>query len=169
MCFVMARSDAPAGPRDGRIRAASLAEIGALLEEAARLVHAHALDPSADLLALAEHGALPETNPRWVRALLDVRRLRTEFLGVPVTDTALTILLELYAAALEQRPLSRAGLADAPGLAHATLASHVTRLEAATLVAPPADPAQAPALTPTTAKNLRAWLAAAAEIAGAAV
>lgn len=165
----MATSDAPAGSRDGRIRAASLAEIGALLEEAARLVHAHALDPSADLLALAEHGALPETNPRWVRALLDVRRLRTEFLGVPVTDTALTILLELYAAALEQRTPSRADLAEAIGLAPVTLASHLARLEAATLLTAATAPAAAPTLTLPAARALRAWLAAAAEIAGAAV
>lgn len=165
----MASTSTQANLREARVRAASLAEIGALLEETARLVRAHALDPQADLLALAEHGALPEANPRWVRALLDVRRLRAQFLGLEVTDTALVILLELYAAALEQRPLSRAALAEAAGLAPATLASHLTRLEAATLVALPADPARAPALTPSTANNLRAWLAAAAEIAGAAV
>ena len=149
-----------------------LRQIGAVLEEAARQVRAHAIDPAADLLALAGFGPVPELEPRWVRALIDVRALCPQFVGLDASDPALILLLELYAARLERRAHDRAPLAAAVHLSRATAARRAARLEAAGhLVRLHPLGARRPCLglTDATAENLRAWLAAAAEIAGAAV
>lgn len=52
-----------------------------------------------------------EGDPSWVRALLDLRGIRREFLGFEASDAAVAILLTLYLARLERRPLYRTALA----------------------------------------------------------
>lgn len=106
--------------RKGGAPVASLLEISRVIEEAARLLRQHvgfaerpSEGPGHPSLPREGEGRRPgpETDPRWIRSMLDLRRLRVEFLGFEASDAALAILITLYLARLEGRALYRTALA----------------------------------------------------------
>ena len=97
--------------------AASLIEISRVLEETARLVRRHANAQAAPLYS--DGGALEVTAPL-VRAILRIRRLRSDYLPAAGGDPAWTMILELYAAGLEGRRLNQSRLTIAAGIPHTT-------------------------------------------------
>lgn len=98
--------------------AASLIEISRVLEETARLVRRHA---DAHMLPAAPaEGAVAEITAPLVRAILRIRRLRAGYIPAAAGDPAWTMILELYAAGLEGRPLNQSRLTAATGVPHTT-------------------------------------------------
>jgi hypothetical protein len=138
---------------------ASLIEISRVLEETARLVREHAA-----LLVVRDRPE--EVDPRWVPGMLDLRSLRSAFLGFDVSDAALAILLAVYAAHLEGGRLPRARLAVAVGVTRPT-ADHLIRKLVAEGAFVPArrEGRQHPVeLSELTAMRLRAYLGTAASL-----
>lgn len=152
------------------VPAASLAEIGRVLEETARLVrqHARTAGEKPGRPPLPGTGGIvgPADDPRHIRNILDVRAMRREFLGFEASDAALAMLLALYAARLEGRRLHQTALAVAAGVPQTTALRITHRhLEHGTFESGP-DPEDRRlmviALSETAAARLRAYLAATA-------
>lgn len=101
----------------------SLAEIGRVLEETARLIRMHG-DYAAGLPVAA--GTEGEIGAADVRAVITARWMRRRYLGFEPADAAWSMMLELFAARLEGRTLSQTRLGIAAGLPQTT-ALHVTR------------------------------------------
>jgi hypothetical protein len=100
--------------------AASLFEISRVLEETARLIRQHAdAQPWRPPPASTGDETLEVTAPL-VRAILRIRRLRGDYLPAAAGDPAWTMILELYAAGLEGRPLNQSRLTVAAGVPHTT-------------------------------------------------
>jgi len=94
---------------------ASLLEISRILEEAARLVRQHAAIP-------AEPAPRPRelVTARLVRAIIAVGRLRRDYFPQVLGDPVWSMMLELYAARLEQRRISQTTLGVSAGVAETT-------------------------------------------------
>lgn len=121
--------------------AASLIEIGRVLEETARIVRRHAeAQAQAMLPERPEEGPLEITAPL-VRAILRIRRLRADYLPAAGGDPAWTMVLELYAARLERRPLHQSRLIAAADVPHTTGLRIAQGLLAAGVFVGAADPA----------------------------
>jgi DNA-binding MarR family transcriptional regulator len=147
-----------------RAPAASLVEISRVLEETARLVREHAGDDG--------RGQLPASvpcDPRWVRAILDLRDLRRELLGFEASDAALAMLLALYVAGLEGRRLHQTALALAARVPETTALRVTHRFLAAGIFTREGDEADKRlnllALSEPAATRVGAYLAAAARLA----
>ncbi|MEA3060576.1 MAG: hypothetical protein QOJ94_357 [Sphingomonadales bacterium] len=156
--------------------AASLLEISRVLEETARLVRHHAcgeeIPPHAVPAAsgeAAEAGPGPEADPRWIRTLLDLRGLRREFLGLEASDAMLAMLLTLYQAGLERRPLYRTAAAVEAHVAETTAFRATEILVATGAVHRTRDAADKRLiilrLSEQMTRRLRAYLATAAAMA----
>jgi len=151
---------------------ASLFELSRVLEETARLVREHATGHEYlvdEIEAEAQGATLVETDPHWVRGILDLRGLRREFLGFEASDAAFAMLLELYAVRLEGRRLHQTALAVAARVPETTALRLTYRFVDAGIFVREADAGDKRLLLITlsdaTALNLRAYLAAAAYIA----
>lgn len=148
--------------------AASLIEISRVLEETARLVREHAGAGAPGSIPEVEREE-PETDPGWVRSLLDLRALRREFLGFEASDAALAMMLALYAAGLEGRRLHQTALAVAARVPETTAFRTVYRFLDAGIFTRESDTEDKRllllALSDTAAMRLRAYLAAATHIA----
>jgi hypothetical protein len=151
----------------GRAAAASLLEISRLLENVAEQVRRHAFDAETDAPAPPESG--PETDPRWVRAILDVRALRRQFLGFETSDGALAMMLELYVARLEGRSIHQTALGVAARVPPTTALRAARMFLARGIVTRHPDSVDKRlhllALSDAAAMRLRAYLATAAHLA----
>lgn len=88
------------------------------------------------------HGAI-EPDARFVRGLIAARRRRFERLGPALApEPGWSVLLALYAARLEGRELTLAGLTEAAGAPGATVVGRIAALEAQGLVERRPDPAR---------------------------
>lgn len=147
---------------------ASLLAISRVLEATARMLHDYALAEDPPLLHTSPGPPAPVT-ARSVRAIIAARWLRREYLGLEVTDSEWSLILELYAARLEYRQVHQTGLSVAAGVPQTT-AVHATRrlIEAGIFAAKP-DPSDKRrllvALTPRAADRLRAYFTATSGIA----
>lgn len=133
---------------------AGLEEIARVLDETARLVREHA--------SAARRGGRPVA--AGLRRLRDMRELRRAFFPSIPGDPAWAMLLELYAARLEGRPLSQSELTRRAGVAPSTALRLIRKLVQAGLLGASADPDDRRllllALSDPTAERMTAFLAA---------
>jgi hypothetical protein len=145
--------------------AASLIEISRVLEETARLVREHAGETAG---SGAQAPAADGVSPPQIRAILSLRALRREYLGLEVDDAAWTLMLEAYAARLEGRVVRQERLAhDAAVAPEAAAGAARALIEARIFIAEPDGGDEAPmrlALSDTAAERMRNYLAAAQRI-----
>lgn len=147
---------------------ASLLAISRVLEATARMLHDYALaeDPPSPRPV---PGPPAPVTARSVRAIIAARWLRREYLGLEVTDSEWSLILELYAARLEYRQVHQTGLSVAAGVPQTTAVHATRRLIEAEIFAAKPDPSDKRrlliALTPTAADRLRAYFTAAAGMA----
>ena len=81
---------------------------------------------------------------RYVRALIAIRRTRqSSFMSVPFSDPAWDILLDLAAAALEQRDVSVSSLCIAANVPTTTALRHIKALQDGGIIERRSDPADA--------------------------
>jgi hypothetical protein len=98
--------------------AASLIEISRVLEETARIVRRHADVQAQPRLPDRPAGEPLQITAPLIRTILRIRRLRADFLPAAAGDPAWTMVLELYAAQLECRPVHQAHLIRAADIPH---------------------------------------------------
>lgn len=155
------------GPGRGEGKAfpvAGLGEIARVLDETARLLRRH---PA--VLAEVRAGSPPRIGlaptPAMVRAVIETRRWRGDWLGVGRGDPAWSMMLELYAARLEGRRVTQTRLGAAAGVAETTALRLTRRFVAEGLFTRAPDPDDARALliglSDATAERVGAYLAAA--------
>jgi DNA-binding MarR family transcriptional regulator len=106
-----------------------LSALAGELEEIAGRLRAHAAAPPPPPRRSADPIGAPE-----VRAILAARRLRARYLDLPPADPAWTLLLHLYIARLEGRPLCQHALGTAAALPETTALRTTRKLAAAGLV-----------------------------------
>lgn len=151
----MGRSQEPAGGTCAP--PVSLLEISRVLDESARLLRAH--------VGIGGTPSPTSIDATFVRRILAARRLREEMLGIPAGDPAWAMLLELYAARLENRRLSQTGLAIAAGLPRTTVLRIARKLLARGVLTGSADPEDSRllllSLSDKSAHRLNAYLTAA--------
>jgi DNA-binding MarR family transcriptional regulator len=130
---------AAAAPAEAEL---GLVELALALEQAARQLRREAarLSAPAPSFLPPPEGELVLTAAH-VRAIVAARRLRTAFLPDLSGDHAFSMLLELYAARLEDRRIPQTRLARAAGVPHATAIRILHALAAEGLVAAAGDPA----------------------------
>jgi len=150
--------------------AASLLEISRVLEETARLVREHAgAVPGTPQQHLAAEGKLSSCH---VRAIIAVRWMRRRYLGFDAADAAWSMMLELYAARLEDRSLSQTRLAVAAGIPQTTALQATRRLLDAGVFTKGPDPNDKRllliGLSSEAAEGMRAYLTATLSMAGLA-
>jgi hypothetical protein len=145
-------------------RAASLIEISRVLEETARLVREHVPGDEADSETLP---ATREVTALEVRAILSLRALRRKYLGFEPSEAVWSLMLELYAARLEGKPLAEARLGIESGLPQSRALNAAARLtDNGTVVATGTDAGERRlALSDNAAERMRGYLAAAKRIA----
>jgi hypothetical protein len=155
----------PRTKADATPPAASLIEISRVLEETARIVRRHAEVQSQPVLPERDAGAPLEITAPLVRAILRIRRLRAEFLPVAGGDPAWTMILELYAAELEGKPLHQARLIATAEVPHTTGLRIAQGLLASGVFVSRPDPVHARrrvlALSAETAAQVRTYLSVA--------
>jgi hypothetical protein len=128
---------------------AGLIEISRVLEETARIVRRHADVQAQPLRPDRPAGEpLPITVPL-IRAILRIRRLHAGFLPAAAGDPAWTMVLELYAAQLERRPIHQAHLIRATDIPHTTGLRIAQDLLASGVFVSRPDPATAAACSVT--------------------
>src|SRR4051812_45082219 len=144
--------------------AANLMEISRVLEETARLIREHALSP-----ARPRDAPIGRVGVREVRAVLALRGLRREYLGHNLSEAAWAMMLELYAARLEDRLVYQTQLGVLAGLPHTTALATVRRLVAQAVFVSAPHPEDKRllviALGDETADRLGRYIAAAYRIA----
>jgi hypothetical protein len=142
--------------------AASLIEISRVLEETARLIRCHA---DAQAAPLPVGGDAIEITAPLVRAILRIRRLRSDYLPAAGGDPAWTMILELYAAGLEGRRLNQSRLTIAADVPHTTGLRTARSLIAAGVFVSRSDRADGRqlilSLSPEAAERVRAYLSVA--------
>ena len=148
-------------------------EVGPTLErlslDACRLASALVEAAEAESLRrMSDHGRIALT-PRFVRGLIAARRLRSERLGPAFApEPGWSILLILYAARLEDRPLTLAALTRAAAAPGATVYGRLRALEAQGLVERRPDPTRGRgtivSLTDEAAARIHDYLREAREI-----
>lgn len=120
-------------------------------------------------LAEREAGRRPVAQPvppdaRRLRALIAARRTLGAQLGLDVANPGWSLMLELYLARLESRPLRPAALARRAGVPRSTALRWIDRLDSEGFLARRPDPARSGAillaLTDDAAKRMAACLAA---------
>jgi DNA-binding MarR family transcriptional regulator len=120
-------------------------QVGPTLEmlslDACRLAAALVEAAEAERLRrMTDHGRIALT-PRFVRTLIAARRLRSERLGPAFApEPGWSLLLVLYAAHLEGRPLTQAALTRAAAAPGATVHGRLVALEALGLLERRPDP-----------------------------
>lgn len=145
--------------------AASLIEISRVLEETARLLRRHADFQAQPLLPGRAEGEPFEMSAPLVRAILRIRRLRADYLPAAGGDPAWTMILELYAAELERRPVHQARLIAAAEVPHTSGLRIAQGLLAAGVFVSRRDPAHGRrrllGLSDETAAQVRTYLSVA--------
>ncbi|MEA3052772.1 MAG: hypothetical protein QOG72_1675 [Sphingomonadales bacterium] len=149
-------------------------EIGSMIEalggEALRLAKGIVELGEAEALRRMSGRGTIELTARFVRGLVEARRLRTHYLGpILVPEPGWTLLLILYAARLDGLPaLSPARLAAASDLPYGTVNGRLDALAAAALIDRRKDPERKRgllvALTEETATRMHDYLMAAREL-----
>lgn len=149
--------------------AVSIAEIGRVLEESARLLRQHAGAPVRGPAPGSGGGG--GISAATVRSIIRLRRLRRDYFPAVPGDPAWSMMLELYASRLEGRTISQTKLGAAAGVSQTTALRLIRGLvdEGALVVRPsPADRRLLlVALSDETADRMRAWLALALDSAAA--
>ena len=142
----------------------SLIEISRVLEETARLVRRHAgvPEPPAGLKVTAAD----------VRAIIALRWLRRRYLGFDPGEAAWSMMLELYAARLEDLSMSQTRLGIAAGVPQTTALRETRRMLDGGVFSRRSDPSDKRLLlihlSDETAERMHAYLAATGALAGLA-
>ena len=148
-------------------RAASLIEISRVLEETARLVREHV--PGSEDVVEREPRSGREVSALEVRAILSLRSLRRKYLGFEASDAGFSLMLELYAARLEGKPVERSRLGIESGLPQARALTVARRLsESGVIVARSdvrGDDEGLLSLSENAVERMRGYLAAAQRLA----